>query len=135
MAKIAPVTAPIGPAPKFGEYHCVVCGKPIATQFGTGHTCARTVAIGKGKYYLPLPAGAILPPAPNAQYIALSALCRKAEAMGSTAGFVVRLTGRDAGIAAPAAPVWQVYTQGTRKYCAIAALAALTALLAPPAKK
>jgi hypothetical protein len=108
------------------EGKCAVCGKPANHPLGS--TC--TAHLGKvGKYYKPAPTN----PAGNPAYVPLSTLCATAQANGKSAGFVVRLTGGDAGTQPPAAPVWQVYTwqhgNRARKYLAVDAVAALAALL------
>src|SRR5512146_768139 len=122
---------------------CAVCGKPIHTDKGIGHTCQ--LHAGKvGKYYKPFPADAILAsrspsgqahkaPA-QAQFVPLTQLCDLAQQLGRSRGFAVKLTGGDAGTQPPVeqpkgqASPYQIYlTAQGRKYVQVAALKAMMA--------
>jgi hypothetical protein len=112
------------------EGKCSICGKPANGPIGS--TCKGHVGR-VGKYYRQLTAD----PSGDPKYVPLSTLCRKAEEHGKSAGFVVKMTGGDAGTTEPTAPIWQVYVwphgNRVRKFLAAGAMDALIKLL--PAKK
>ena len=109
---------------------CAICGKTteLAKAGEIGATCKAHE--GKiGKYYKPMPKNANL----EGEYCKLSLLCRRAEQVSKTAGFVVSLTGGDGGTRPPIYAWAQVYVlvhgNVVRKFLKIEAKAELEKLL------
>jgi hypothetical protein len=108
---------------KFAEGKCQICGKPVYND-EIGSTCKAHQ--GKiGLFYKPAPANV----KEDKTFIAIGKFCDKAEELGKSRGFAVKLTGGDAGTKSPEATVFTVYQLGKLKFLKVGAIAALEALL------
>jgi hypothetical protein len=102
---------------------CAICGKPTWAH-EVGSTCQKH--LGKvGLHYMPAPANV----KENNNFITLKLLCDRAEELGKSRGFAVKLTGGDAGTEAPKSAAFQVYMDGKRKYVPAESLAEFEKLI------